>query len=94
MGTSYFEFFKRTLIVVAVIATPILIWYLFDVVLMAMGAIILAMLLWLGARPLTRWAGFPQSVALAVSGLLILAVIAGAVYLFGTRVLAEFHDVM
>src|SRR5581483_480101 len=68
MGTNYSDFFKRTLIVAAVVATPILIWYLFAVVLMALGAVILAMLLRLGARPLMRWIAFPESVALAVSG--------------------------
>ncbi len=94
MGTSYPDFFKRTLIVAAVVATPLLIWYLFDVVLMAMGAIILAMLLRLVARPLMRFLAFPEPIALAVAGLLILAVMSGAGYLFGTQLLAEFDDVM
>jgi len=94
MGTSYSDFFKRTLIVAAVVATPLLIWYLFPVVLMALGAVILAMVLRLGARPLMRWLAFPETLALAVSGLLILTAIAGTVYLFGTQLLAEFHDVM
>jgi hypothetical protein len=74
MGTSYPDFFKRTLIV----ATPLLIWYLFDVVLMAMGAIILARLV---ARPLMRFLAFPEPIALAVAGLLILAVMSGTGYL-------------
>jgi predicted PurR-regulated permease PerM len=90
----YSDFFKRTMIVVAVIATPILIWYLFGVVLMAFGAVILAMLLRLGAQPLMRWLALPEPVALTVSGLLILGVIAGTGYLFGAHLSDEFQDVV
>ena len=91
---SYLDFFKRTLIVVAVVATPILIWYLFGVVLMAFGAIIFGMLLRLGAQPLMRWLALPQAVALLFSGLLILGVIAGTAYLFGSPISNEFQDVV
>jgi hypothetical protein len=48
---SYLEFLKRSLIIVAVAVVPFLIWYLFGVILIAFGAIILAMLLRLGAQP-------------------------------------------
>lgn len=91
---SYAGFFKRTVIVVAVVAAPVLIWYLFGVVLMAFGAIILAMLLRLGAQPLMRGLGLPEPVALIVSGILILGVIAVAGYLFGTHVSNELQDVI
>lgn len=91
---SYSDFFKRTMIVVAVIATPILIWYLFGVVLMAFGAIILAMLLRLGAQPLMRWLALPEPIALIASGLLILGVIAATGFLFGTHLTDEFQDVV
>jgi predicted PurR-regulated permease PerM len=94
MQSSYIDFFKRTLIVVAVVATPILIWYLFGVVLMAFGAIILAMLLRLLAQPLMRWLALPEWLALVISGLVILAVIAGTGYLFGSQISNEFEDVM
>ena len=77
MTNSSFDFFKRVLIVIGVIATPILIWYLFGVVLMAFGAIILAMLLHLGAKPLTRWLRLPEWVALTLSGLIIFFIIGG-----------------
>jgi predicted PurR-regulated permease PerM len=94
MTTDLSDFFKRVLIVIAVIATPILIWYLFGVVMMAFGAIILAMLLHLGAEPLVRWLRLPPWVALTLSGLIILAVIVGTAYLFGTRISGQFHDVV
>ncbi len=92
--TSYLEFLKRTLIVVAVAVIPVLIWYLFGVVLIAFGAIILAMLLRLVAQPLMRWLGLPEWAALIVSGLIILGIIAGTGYLFGSRITSEFQDVM
>jgi predicted PurR-regulated permease PerM len=94
MQTSYVDFLKRTLIVVAVAIIPILIWYLFGVILMAFGAIILAMLLRLGAQPFQRWLSLPEPVALLLSGLLVLALIGGTGYLFGTRVANEFRDVV
>ena len=92
--TNYLDFLKRTLIVVAVAVIPVLIWYLFGVVLIAFGAIILAMLLRLVAQPLMRWLGLPEWAALIVSGLVILGVIAGTGYLFGSRISSEFQDVV
>jgi len=92
--TNYLDFLKRTLIVVAVAVIPVLIWYLFGVVLIAFGAIILAMLLRLVAQPLMRWLALPEWAALTVSGLVILGVIAGTGYLFGSRISSEFQDVV
>jgi len=94
MTTNLFDFFKRTLILVAVAVTPVLIWYLFGVVLMAFGAIILAMLLCLGAHPIERWLRLPQWAALILSGLIIMAVILGTAYLFGSYISSQFQDVM
>ena len=93
MQMSYLEFLKRTLILVAVAVLPILIWYLFGVILMIFGAIILAMLLRLGAQPFMRWLSLPESLALVISGVLVLSVLVGAGYLFGTRITTEFQDV-
>jgi predicted PurR-regulated permease PerM len=93
MQMSYLEFLKRSLIVVAVAVVPFLIWYLFGVVLMAFGALILAMLLRLGAQPFMRWLSLPEPLALAISGAVILGLIVGAGYLFGTRITTEFQDV-
>lgn len=90
---GYADFAKRTLIVVAIVAAPILIWYLFGVVLLAFGAIILAMLLRLLAQPLMRWLALPEPVALIVSGLIVLGILAGTGYLFGSRISSEFQDV-
>jgi predicted PurR-regulated permease PerM len=93
MQSGYVDFLKRTLIVVAVAVIPLLIRYLFGVVLMAFGAIILAMLLRLGAQPLMQWR-VPEPLALILSGLLVLIVIGGTGYLFGSRISNEFQGVV
>ena len=94
MEISRTELFKRTVIVVAVTVIPVLIWYLFDVILIAFGAIILAILVRLGAQPFIRWASMPEPLALLISGVLILSVCGGAVYLFGSGMVNELQDVM
>jgi uncharacterized membrane protein (DUF485 family) len=53
MQMTYLEFLKRTLILVAVAVVPFLIWYLFGVVLIAFGAIILARCC--GSVNLSQW---------------------------------------
>ena len=93
MQMTYIEFLKRALIFVAIAVLPVLIWYLFGVVLMAFGAIILAMLLRRVAQPFMRWLSLPEPLALAISGALILGVLVGAGYLFGSRITTEFQDV-
>jgi predicted PurR-regulated permease PerM len=91
---NYVEILKLALLVVAVATVPVLIWYLFGVILMVFGAIILAMLLRLGAQPFIRWLALPEPLALAISGLLILFVLGGVGYLFGTHISDEFRDVV
>jgi predicted PurR-regulated permease PerM len=90
---SYVEVLKLALLVVAVALVPVLIYFLFGVVLMIFGAIVLAMLLRLGAEPLKRWLFLPGPLALLLSGIIILAVIGGTGYLFGAQITNEFQDV-
>jgi predicted PurR-regulated permease PerM len=94
MRMSYAELFKRAVLIVVVALVPFLIWYLFDVILVAFGAIILAMVLRLGAEPFSRWLAIPRSVALIASSLIALAVAGGAGYLFGTLISRELQDVL
>jgi predicted PurR-regulated permease PerM len=93
MAKSYVETLKLALLIVAVALIPVLIYYLFGVVLMIFGAIILAMLLRLGAEPLKRWLFLPEPLALLLSAIIVLTVIGGAGYLFGSRLAEEFQDV-
>jgi predicted PurR-regulated permease PerM len=88
------EFFERVLIVFAIALVPVLIWYLFDVILIFIGAILIAALLRLVAEPFTRWCKLPESIALILSGIIIIVAIAGAAALFGTRITVELQDVL
>jgi predicted PurR-regulated permease PerM len=88
------ELFKRTAIFVAVALVPVLVWLLFDVILIAMGAILIAILLSLGAEPFTRWLKLPRAIALVISGCIIVSIVGMAAYLFGTRVAAQLQQVL
>ncbi|MEK4031856.1 AI-2E family transporter [Methylocystis sp. IM3] len=87
------EFTKRASIFVCLALAPVLVWYLFDVVLIAVGALLVATLLSLGASPF-RKIKVPYSVALMLSGLLIASVIGGAGYLFGSGVISDLGVVL
>ena len=94
MPLSAAELFKRATIFVAVALVPVLIWQLFSVILIAMGAILFAVVLTLVAGPLTRRLKFPRAIALVISGLVIITIIGAAGYLFGTRVAAQLQEVL
>jgi predicted PurR-regulated permease PerM len=94
MSMSYAELLKRTLVVIAAVSVPVLIWYLFGVILMAFGAIVFAMLLRLGAQPLRHWLSLPEPVALFLSSVVVFAAIGGTIYLFDTHFSGEFQDVV
>ena len=88
------EFFERAVIVLLVALVPVLVWFLFDVILVVIGAIIIATLLRLLAEPLTSWGKLPQWSALTISGAIIVGAAGGAGYLFGTQIDAEMSDVL
>jgi predicted PurR-regulated permease PerM len=88
------EFFWRAVIFISVALVPVLIWFLFDVILIVVGAILIAVLLRLVAEPFMRWGKLPQPIALILSGVFTIAVVAGAGYLFGSQIEGEFTDVM
>jgi predicted PurR-regulated permease PerM len=86
MPLSTAELFRRMAIFVAVALVPVLIWLLFSVILMAMGAVLVAVLLNLAAEPLTRLLRFPHGAALFASGVTIACMVGAAVYyLSGTQ---------
>jgi predicted PurR-regulated permease PerM len=88
------ELFKRAAIFVAVALVPLLVWLLFNVILIAVGAVLIAILLTLVAEPLTRWLKFPRAIALAISGVIIISIVGAAGYLFGTRAAAQLQEVL
>jgi predicted PurR-regulated permease PerM len=93
MRAATLEFVKRTAIVVALAPLPFLAWYLRYFFLVFVGALLMAMLLELVSEPLIRWCRLSEGLALAIAGILILLVIAGSSYLFGTQLTSELQDV-
>jgi predicted PurR-regulated permease PerM len=87
------NYFKRAVIFVSVALVPILVWYLFDVILIGMGAILFAELLQVCAEPF-EWIRLPRSITLVLSALVIICVVGGAIYLFGTGVASELQEVI
>jgi predicted PurR-regulated permease PerM len=88
------ELFKRAAIFVAVALVPVLVWLLFNVILIAVGAILIAALLTLVAEPFTRWLKCPRAIALVISGVIIISIVGAAGYLFGTRAAAQLQQVL
>ena len=87
------EFSKRAAIVVALAFAPILVWLLFDAILIIIGAILFALLLDVVAQPF-QLLRLPRGVALILSGILVAGALGGAGYLFGKGALSEFQEVM
>ncbi|MHB2205770.1 AI-2E family transporter [Methylobacterium sp. CM6257] len=75
-------------------ASAYLVWCLHVAVLLAFAAVLLAMLLRLLARPLDRFTPLAYSLCLALAGMLILALLAWTVFLFGTQAWSEFDTLL
>jgi predicted PurR-regulated permease PerM len=86
------DFIRRVFIAVAIAALAAAAWLLRDVIILAFGAVIVAMLLRLGAEPFLRW--MPKYAAMALSGLLIAAALAGIGYLFARHVGGQLQDLV
>ena len=82
-------FLRRALITLALIALALLIWTMREALLLAFAAVVVAVLLLAGARPLRRHLGLSRGLALGVVGLALAAVIAGIVWTVGTEVRAQ-----
>ena len=87
------EFVLRSAIFIALALLPFLVWLLFNVIVLATGAVLVATLMHLVATPFLKLR-LPRGAALALSGLLIASVIGGTFYLFGSTMASEFHDVL
>lgn len=88
------ELFKVAAILVAVALVPALVWLLFGVLLLAMGAVLVALLLSLGAEPLVRWLRFPHGAALSTSGIAIGCILGAAGYYLTGMATDQLQDVL
>jgi len=87
------EFAYRAAIFIALALTPLLVWQLFDVVLIVTGAVLVAVLMHVVAWPF-RKIRLPRALALAIAALLLLVVIGGVFYLFGSGMGAELQEIL
>jgi predicted PurR-regulated permease PerM len=87
------EFAKGASIFVSLALVPVLLWLLFDVVLILVGGVLIAVLLALGASPFQRMK-VPRALAFVLSGVLIACIVAGAAYLFGASTISELQEVL
>ena len=81
-------FIRRTLIVIALVALVVLAWMLRDVLLMVFGAIVIATLFRSLASQFERLR-VPTGLALTLSVLTVLAIVGGALALFGAQLAAQ-----
>ncbi len=87
------EFTKRVAIAVAAATIPFLLWYFRSVLLVAVGALLLAVVLDLISRPLRR-CGIPRAPSIGLALIVVLGAIGGTAYLFGTTLSGEMQDVL
>jgi predicted PurR-regulated permease PerM len=88
------ELFKLATIIVAVALVPVLVWQLFGVFLMAMGAVLIATLLSLVAEPLIHWLRFPPGAALFASGVMTTCIVGTAFYYLAGTQADQLRDVL
>jgi predicted PurR-regulated permease PerM len=68
-------------------------YFFFDVFVVCFGAVLVAALLTLLARPFRHWLKLHDWAALLIAGILLLGAIGAAAYLFGTRLVLDIQDV-
>lgn len=89
---SDWDFFRRVLIVAAVIAFAALIWQLSQVALLFFGAVLVSLLLSGPTDYITRHTPLSRWQALLLTNLALLALLAGIIVLFGTQIVAQVTD--
>lgn len=88
------EFVRKTLIVLGIGLLALLFWKLSDVLLLAFGAVLVAILLHTASEALARYLRVPERWSLAVASLIIFVAFLGVITLFGTQVRAQFSNVV
>ena len=83
------EFTLRVLVVLALAALALFLWRVLDVLLLGFASVLVAILLRALAEPLVRRAGLSWPLALGAAVLAVLAVLGGALWLFGAEIAAQ-----
>jgi predicted PurR-regulated permease PerM len=93
MTTNTQQLIERALVILALVLGAVVFWLASDIVLILVGALLVAVLLEVVSEPF-RWLRLPRSLALFCSGLLILGVLAGVGYLLGTTTASQLQEVV
>jgi predicted PurR-regulated permease PerM len=87
------EFVRRVLIVIALLALALALWRLADIVLLAFGAVLVAVILTALAGVLERYARVPSRWSLTAATLCIFLILAGILALFGAQIRLQISGV-
>ncbi|MBA1158074.1 AI-2E family transporter [Microvirga mediterraneensis] len=88
------EFVRKTFIVLGIGVFALLLWTLSDVLLLAFGAVLVAILLHAASDALVRYLKVPERWSLTVAALIIFALLLAIIALFGTQVRSQFSNVV
>ncbi|MEH3036116.1 MAG: AI-2E family transporter [Sphingomonas adhaesiva] len=89
---GYAKFAIRTMIFIGLVSLAILVWRLHNVLLLAFAAVLIAVVLHAAADGLCRLLPLSKGWAMALAGMLILGVLAGAGMLLGQEVGSQLSD--
>lgn len=87
------DFVRRVLIVLGLLALGWVLWRLTDVLLLVFGAVLVAVVLHAFAGLLARYLHVPERWSLAAATLLIVAILAGILVLFGAQMRGQLANV-
>jgi len=88
------EFVRKILIVIGLIVLALMLWKLSDVLLLAFGAVLVAIILNASADALVRYLRVPERWSLMIAGLVIFVAFVALGILFGTQVRTQFSNVV
>jgi predicted PurR-regulated permease PerM len=88
-GSQTAEFVRRALIVIALTAAALLLWQLRYVLVLLFGAVVIATIIRAIADPFTKHLRAPETVAVLIAVLLIVAVVGGVGWLLSNQIAAQ-----
>jgi len=86
------DFARKFMIAMGLLALAILLWQVTDVVLLVFAAFLFSILLREIAFPFSRWLGASSNWALLFATIILILVVGGSVYLFGSEILAQVDE--
>ncbi|RVV99504.1 AI-2E family transporter [Mesobaculum littorinae] len=88
-GVSFDQFFNRVLLVAGIVILVVASWWVRQTLLLTFGAVIVANILLVGARPLSRITNLPHGVSVVASGLGLTLMVALALWFAAPSLLAQ-----